>query len=119
MKIDRQKLYDLLTQIPKGCVATYGDLARQLGDVHLARSVGNALHQNPDGDLYPCYKVVNSRGALSRAYAFGGIDAQMRRLEADGITVVNGKVDLHRYGANRKTERTDGIPTEAYIGKAE
>ena len=98
MKLDRQKLYELLTRIPRGYVTTYGDLARQLGDVHLARSVGNALHDNPDGERYPCYKVVNSRGALSRAYAFGGLDAQRCRLEADGIIVVNGKVDLKIYG---------------------
>ena len=97
MKLERLKLYDLLTQIPRGYVTTYGDLARQLGDVHLARSVGNALHDNPDGDLYPCYKVVNSRGALSHAYAFGGLEAQKCRLEADGIAVVNGKVDLKVY----------------------
>ncbi len=98
MKIDRQKLYGLLTAIPCGRVATYGWLAKQLGDVRLARAVGNALHRNPDGDRYPCYKVVNSRGALSRAYAFGGMEEQKRRLEADGIVVVRGKVDLHLYG---------------------
>ncbi len=97
MKIDRQKLYELLTLIPRGRVTTYGKLAEQLGDPHLARAVGNALHQNPDGDRYPCYKVVNSRGELSPAYTFGGIDEQKRRLEADGIVVVNGKVDLKRY----------------------
>lgn len=98
MKIDRERLYALLREIPRGKVTTYGSLAKQLGDVHLARAVGNALHQNPDGDRFPCYKVVNSRGELSCAYAFGGIEAQWRRLEADGIAVVRGKVDLAVYG---------------------
>lgn len=97
-KIDRQRLYDLLALIPYGCVTTYGRLAAQLGNPDLARAVGNALHQNPDGDRYPCYKVVSSRGELSRAYAFGGMDEQKRRLEEEGIAVVNGKVDLKRYG---------------------
>ena len=50
------------------------------------------------GEKYPCYKVVNSKGELSRAYAFGGIDQQKRRLEAEGITVKNGKVDVKKYG---------------------
>lgn len=90
-------MYDLLLTIPRGRVVTYGRLAELLGNKHLARVVGNALHANPDGDLYPCYKVVNSKGELSRAYAFGGIDEQKRRLEAEGIAVVNGKVDLKKY----------------------
>ena len=95
---DAEKLYDLLLKIPRGRVVTYGMLARWLGNKGLARAVGNALHHNPDGDKYPCYKVVNAKGTLSSAYAFGGIEEQTRRLEADGIAVVNGKVDLQQYG---------------------
>lgn len=95
---DKGKLYNLLTRIPKGRVVTYGQLARMLGNKFWARSVGNALHTNPDGEKYPCYKVVNSKGKLSTAYAFGGLDEQRRRLEAEGIVVVEGKVDLKRYG---------------------
>lgn len=97
-KFDKHKLYDLLRTIPKGKVVTYGKLAEMLGNKSWARAVGNALHDNPDGNRYPCYKVVNSRGELSRAYAFGGIEEQKRRLEADGIAVANDKVDLKIYG---------------------
>ena len=61
---DRDELYRLLTQIPKGMVTTYGVLAKRLGDSRWARAVGNALHKNIDGDKFPCYKVVNSRGYL-------------------------------------------------------
>lgn len=96
LEFDRQKLYVLLTEIPRGRVATYGRLARMLGNPLWARAVGNALHENPDGDRYPCYRVVNSRGELSPAYAFGGIAAQERRLAADGVAVEGGKVDLAR-----------------------
>lgn len=95
---DKQRLYELLASVPKGRVVTYGRLAEILGNKHLSRAVGNALHKNPDGDKYPCYKVVNSKGELSRGYAFGGISEQKRRLEADGIIVVNDKVDLDKYG---------------------
>lgn len=95
---DKQRVYELLLAIPKGKVVTYGQIAALMGNCKWARAVGNALHDNPDGDKYPCYKVVNSRGELSRAYAFGGISEQKRRLEADEITVENGKVDLQRYG---------------------
>lgn len=96
-EFDRQKLYALLAEIPRGRVTTYVALARMLGNPLWARAVGNALHENPDGDRYPCYRVVNSRGELSPAYAFGGIAAQTRRLASDGITVESGKVDLERY----------------------
>jgi len=99
-KIDRQKLYELLTKIPRGKVITYGRLAKALGNESRARAVGNILHKNPDGDKYPCYKVVNSRGEMSRAYAFGGMSEQQKRLEADGIEVINGKIDLSIYGAD-------------------
>lgn len=93
-----QPLYELLTTIPYGKVVTYGTLAEMLGNKSLARAVGNALHSNPDGDKYPCYKVVSSKGELSHAYAFGGIEEQKRRLEREGVVVENGKVDLKRYG---------------------
>ncbi len=94
---DRFELYRFLTVVPRGKVATYGQLAEMLGNKNYARAVGNALHSNPDGDKYPCYKVVNSKGKLSTAYAFGGIEAQKERLEADGIIVENYKVNLKRY----------------------
>lgn len=97
-KMDKQALYEHLRTIPHGKVVTYGTLAKMLGNRALARAVGNALHSNPDGEKYPCYKVVNSRGELSRAYAFGGAEEQKRRLEQDGIKVENDKVDLNRYG---------------------
>ena len=95
---DKQKLYELLCEIPRGKVVTYGKLAEMLGDRKWTRAVGNALHSNPDGDKYPCYKVINSKGELSPAYAFGGIIEQKRRLEAEEIAVDGGKVDLKKYG---------------------
>ena len=59
---------------------------------------GNALHKNPDPEHIPCFRVVNSKGELSGAFAFGGENEQARRLMADGVEVVNGKVDLKKYG---------------------
>ena len=94
---DRQRLYELLATVPYGYVITYGSLAEMLGNKKWARAVGNALHKNPDGDKYPCYKVVNAKGELNPAYAFGGKEEQKHRLEAEGIFVENGKVDLIKY----------------------
>ena len=97
MNILMSKMLDYLTTIPKGKVVTYQQVAMFLGDKKLARVVGNMLHKNPDGDKYPCYKVVNSQGKLSDAFVFGGINIQKERLEKDGIEVKDGKVDLNIY----------------------
>lgn len=94
----KQKVYDYLLTIPKGKVATYGQIAEALGNPKLARVVGNILHVNPEPDRYPCYKVVNSQGKLAANFGFGGPEEQQRRLEKDGIEVINGKVDLKKYG---------------------
>jgi O-6-methylguanine DNA methyltransferase len=91
-----QVLNYLLT-IPKGKVVTYGQIAEAIGCPGGARAVGNALHKNPDGNRYPCYKVVNSKGELSGRFAFGGITVQQEKLEADGIKVINSCVDLAKY----------------------
>jgi O-6-methylguanine DNA methyltransferase len=96
-----KRIYEAVKKIPKGKVATYGQIAELAGDKKMARAVGNALHKNPNPDQIPCYRVVNSKGALSGEFAFGGSHAQEKLLKADGIEVIDGKVDLKKYGWNR------------------
>ena len=84
-----KRIYDAVKKIPKGCVATYGQVAEMAGDRKMARAVGNALHKNPDPENIPCYRVVNSKGELAGAFAFGGANVQADRLRADGIEVEN------------------------------
>lgn len=74
-------------------------------DPRMSRAVGNALHKNPDPGHIPCYRVVNFRGELSGAFAFGGKDVQKKLLEADGIEVVNGTVDLKKYGLTQRDDK--------------
>lgn len=93
----KEKVYSYLLTIPKGKVTTYKRIAEYLGDAKLARAVGNILHNNPDEEKYPCYKVVNSRGMLASNFAFGGIDGQRKKLEIDGVEVVNSRVNLDKY----------------------
>ena len=92
-----KRIYEAVKKIPKGRVATYGQIAALAGEPKMARAVGNALHKNPDPDHIPCFRVVNSQGKLSGEFAFGGAGAQARLLEADGIEVTDGKVDLKKY----------------------
>lgn len=93
-----KRIYEAVKKIPKGKVATYGRVAEMAGDRKMARAVGNALHKNPDPDNIPCFRVVNSKGELAGEFAFGGAGEQAKLLMADGIEVVNGKVNLNKYG---------------------
>lgn len=93
----KEKVYEFLRTIPKGKVVTYGQIAEYLGNKKLARVVGNILHNNPDEDKYPCYKVVDGKGNLSKQFAFGGIEKQKEKLGKDGIVVINYKVNLDKY----------------------
>lgn len=92
------RIYDAVKRIPKGRVATYGQVAEMAGDKKMARAVGNALHKNPSPDTIPCYRVVNSKGELSEKFAFGGSSVQRRLLEAEGIEFVGDRVNLEKYG---------------------
>ena len=86
-------VYAAVRKIPRGKVATYGQIAAAAGCTGGARAVGNALHRNPD-PATPCYRVVTAEGKLSKSFAFGGILGQKERLEADGIEVIGFRVDL-------------------------
>ena len=100
------RIYSLVRRIPEGQVATYGQLARLAGHPGAARAVGNALHHNPYDDPHeiPCYRVVNSQGFLSGAYAFGGPTVQRDLLRADDVEVKNFRVDLDRFQWNGEDE---------------
>lgn len=92
-----EKIYQVVKRIPKGKVATYGQVAAYAGNPHWSQVVGYALHSNPDPENIPCFRVVNRFGELSSAFAFGGINVQQQLLEAEGIEVNDGKVELSRY----------------------
>ena len=92
-----EKIYEQVRRIPRGKVATYGQIAMLAGNPRWARVVGYALHSNPDPDGIPCYRVVNRMGKLSEAFVFGGINKQAELLRADGVEVCDDTVDLERY----------------------
>ena len=98
-----EQIYDVVKQIPKGNVATYGQVAALAGNRRWARVVGYALHANPDPEHIPCHRVVNRMGEVSRAFAFGGENRQIQLLEVEGVEFVDGKVDLERFQWKRVT----------------
>ena len=65
-----EKIYTVVKRIPRGKVATYGQVAALAGNPHWSRVVGYALHVNPDPLNIPCYRVVNREGRLAPAFAF-------------------------------------------------
>ena len=94
-----QKIYTVVGQIPKGCVASYGQVATVAGNPRWARVVGYALHSNPFPGVIPCHRVVNRLGFPAKTFAFGGEDAQRQLLEAEGIVFEqDGHIDLKKSG---------------------
>ena len=85
--------YSLVRQIPSGMVCTYGDLARALGDPISARAVGLMLSENPDPDETECFRVVLSDGKVGNFTHPLGQREKIRRLENDGISVTDGRID--------------------------
>ena len=93
-----KRIYEAVKRIPKGCVATYGQVATMAGNERMSRAVGNALHKNPTPGIVPCHRVVDAKGRLAGGFAFGGMEAQASLLALEGVEVVDGKVDLGKYG---------------------
>lgn len=98
MSTTYELIYDAVKLIPRGKVATYGQIALLAGNPRWSRVVGYALHANPDPQHIPCYRVVNRFGEPSPAFAFGGFDTQAALLESEGVIVTEGRVDLEAYG---------------------
>ncbi len=90
-----ERIYRVVRAIPKGKVATYGQVAALAGNPRWSRVVGYALHGNPDPEGIPCFRVVDRRGSCSGSFAFGGLGAQQRLLREDGaVFLPDGRVDL-------------------------
>ncbi len=93
-----EKIYEVVKSIPKGKVATYGQVALLAGNPRWARVVGYALHVNPYPGIIPCHRVVNREGRVAPGFAFGGEDVQRQLLEAEGVVFEpNGRIDLEKY----------------------
>ena len=92
------QVYQMVRQIPKGRVASYGQIALLCGNPKASRAVGWALHLNREPGVIPCHRVVNAAGRLAPGFAFGGQDEQRRLLESEGVAVSpEGFVEMKRY----------------------
>ncbi len=88
-----QDVYRVVSMIPPGQVATYGQIAAYLGNPHAARTVGWALRALPDGLDVPWHRVINAQGRISTA-----TDLQQIMLEEEGVIFdEEGRIDLKKY----------------------
>jgi methylated-DNA-protein-cysteine methyltransferase-like protein len=93
------RVYAVVRRIPRGRVATYGQIALLAGLGRQARQVGYALHALPWEGLAPWHRVVNARGAISLPPGSGADVTQRLRLEREGVRFdARGRVDLKRFG---------------------
>ncbi len=91
------RIYAVVRRIPRGRVATYGQVAELAGLPGHARQVGYALHALPQGTIVPWHRVLNARGTLSLRRDSGGEISQRLRLEREGVRFdAGGRVALDR-----------------------
>lgn len=96
MKGFYQQVYEIVAQIPRGKVCSYGEIAKLLGNPRGARMVGWAMGAVPEGLDIPCHRVVYQEGSLSPDHVFAG--NQRRLLEEEGVTfTATGKVRMDRH----------------------
>ncbi|WP_229131654.1 MGMT family protein [Bifidobacterium mizhiense] len=88
-----QQVYQVVRRIPRGKVATYGQVASLTGHPRNARFVGYALHDNPEPGVIPCHRVVFRDGSLAPGFAFGGPERQRQLLEDEGVHFVPPRSD--------------------------
>jgi len=92
------RIYEAVKRVPRGSVATYGQIAEAVGSRRLSRVVGYALHVNPEPGVVPCHRIVMRDGSVSSAFAFGGANRQVELLRAEGVTFLDGShVDMAKH----------------------
>lgn len=93
----QQQLYAWLSQVPRGRVVTYGQLAQLIGRPGAARWVGRQLGRLPPGTELPWHRVVNAAGRSSLPLDKGGSNRQLRLLMQEAVVAVDGRISLKRY----------------------
>jgi O-6-methylguanine DNA methyltransferase len=90
----QKTVYRLTKSIPKGKVATYGQIARLSGKPKAARAIGLLMKNNPDAPDTPCHRVVASNGELTGYSGVGGVVQKKKMLLKEGVYFKKDKVDL-------------------------
>jgi methylated-DNA-protein-cysteine methyltransferase related protein len=97
-KDKRERIWQVVSQIPPGYVASYGQVARLAGLPQAARLVGNVLKNLPSGTRLPWHRVLNSQGKISLPAGSQSFKEQKARLLDEGISFNRDKVSLAQCG---------------------
>lgn len=94
MKTFKDHVYMICASIPKGKVATYGQIAKMAGRPRAARAVGYYMRTNPDAPRTPCHRVVAADGSMTGYSGKGGVPGKIKMLKREGVKFIGNKVDL-------------------------
>jgi len=100
-----RSVWKVVGEIPSGHVLTYGEVARLAGMPGAARRVSQAMRRAPRGIQLPWHRVINAQGKISFPEDSSGWRMQKNCLEREGVTFLNGKIDLERYGYRGAVDR--------------
>jgi methylated-DNA-protein-cysteine methyltransferase-like protein len=99
-----EKIWAVVRSIPKGRVATYGQVAAAAGMRKHARMAGYALWNLPAGSKVPWHRVINAQGKISFPARSAPWREQRQRLVAEGVVFIAGRVDLSRFAWGARSE---------------
>lgn len=92
-----RRIWETIQDIPKGSVANYGQIAEIAGIPRGARQVGYALRHSPKNLRLPWHRVITSSGKSAFDPNSEAFKTQQMRLAAEGVPIINGKVDMQKY----------------------
>ncbi len=92
-----RRVWKVVEAIPEGCVASYGQIAKLAGLNGGARRVGGALAKAPDRGNFPWHRILKADGKIAMPVGSTGRQEQIRRLELEGVVIVDSRVDMQKF----------------------
>ena len=116
--MDRQarldRIYETIRDIPRGSVASYGQIAEIAGIPRGARQVGWALRQLSRGQNVPWHRVITASGRIAFEAGSARFERQKALLAAEDVTVTAGRVDMRKYRWRPELDELLWKPTSAW-----
>lgn len=105
MKDEYRRIYAAVAGIPRGRLASYGEIAARAGLPRRARLAGRALRGTPEGLELPWHRIVRADGRIAFAAGSRNFREQCKRLRAEGVDIRNGRVRMAAHGLHHDLDR--------------
>lgn len=105
MRDEYRRIYAAVAGIPRGRVASYGEIAAHAGLPRRARLAGRALRETPKGLELPWHRIVRADGRIAFAAGSRNFREQCKRLRAEGVDIRNGRVRMTTHGLHHDLDR--------------